>query len=119
MSPEAVALLCARPDSFATASLTVAGLCWSCGTFDADSARCSAAADGCADKELVAVSGLSWRIGEVFLDVRGLTPGAGDAIIGVRFVEDDFRNVGTVEVPVDDADVDCRNCVVEDFLDAV
>lgn len=55
----------------------------------------------------------------MFLDVRGLTPGAGDAIIGVRFVEDDFRNVGTVEVPVDDADVDCRNCVVEDFLDAV
>lgn len=46
VSPEATALFCARPGSLATASLTVEPFDCSCGTLDADNARCMAAADG-------------------------------------------------------------------------
>lgn len=116
VSPEGVTDFGTRPGNFDTASLTAEPFCCRCGTLDADNARWIAAADGCVDKALGTSGGLSWRMGEAFLDVRGLAPGAGDAVNGVRFVDADFLSVGTDD-PEDEECVDCLNCVLDDFLD--
>lgn len=65
-----------------TLAESVVELFCSAGTFAADSARCMAAAEGWVDMGVVSGCGLlSFRIGDVFLDVFGLEPAEADVVV--------------------------------------
>lgn len=101
-SAEAAALLGAR-GSLETASAVAPGCC-SCGTLEVDKARCIAAALGWVDSVLDNAGALSFRRGEVFLDVRGLCPVAGEDAAGASD-DEDFFNVDEDDAPEDEGDL--------------
>lgn len=78
VSPLAEVLLFAR-DALAASAVGPLGRV---GTLAADNARCMAAAEGWVDMGVVRGCGrLSLRIGEVFLDVRGLVPAEAEDVV--------------------------------------
>ena len=71
---------------------------WRVGTFAADNARCMAAADGWVEMGVVRGCGLlSFRIGDVFLDVLGLVPAEVEDVV-TSPPDSRFRNGGAVAV---------------------
>lgn len=112
-SAEATALLGPR-GSLDTASDTVVPGCCNCGTLDAESARCIAAAEGCVESVLDSAGALSFRSGDVLRDVRGLCPAAGEDVAGGSVVDEDFLNVDTD--PPDDAPEDDGDFFVSFFV---
>lgn len=100
--------------SLDTASDTGLLCCCNCGTLDADSARCMAAAEGWVDSVEVNVGVLSFRSGDVLREVRGLCPAEGDAAAWASAVEDGFLSVD-VEPPDDDAPDDEGDLLVPFF----
>lgn len=100
VSPEAVALFTGLAN-LDTASVTDVPRVWvcvccgcSCGTLEADSARCMAAAEGVVDNPVGIVVGLSFRVGDALREVCGLCPVAGDGTFAASAVDDDFLSVG-------------------------
>lgn len=81
----------------------------SAGTFAADNARCMAAAEGCVEMGVVRGCGLlSLRMGDVFLDVRGLVPAEAEDVV-TKPPDKRFRNGGTA------AAMDVGVCCVAGF----